>query len=145
MKKVYKKALAVVMGIFNVGLGFFIFLQLLNLIDIRMLKAGYLEGQGSGQFFRVYIGIPLLLLLAFAWLGLVIFSFNYYLKGASKGSLLKRFSIITSIEFYILPLLIIIYQLAFPFPMLTADWLIIGVGIIVGTIFMYYYKKKQPE
>ena len=131
------------MGFFNVGLGFFIFLQLLNLVDMRLLKAGYLEGQGSGQFFRVYIGIPLLLLLAFAWLALVIFSFNYYIKGAKEGSLVERFSIVTSIEFYILPLIIIIYQLAFPFPMMTADWFIIGFGILLGSIFMYFYNKKK--
>ncbi|MFW5980460.1 MAG: hypothetical protein ACOCRB_00420 [Halanaerobiaceae bacterium] len=143
MKRIYKKISAVILGLFNVALGFFIFLQLLNLVDVRLLKAGYLEGAGGGQFFRVYIGIPLLLLLSFSWLGLVIFSFNYYIKGAKTGNLTKRFSIITSIEFYILPLIIIIYQMAFPMPMLTIDWVVIVGGSLIGSIFMYlYYKQK---
>lgn len=142
MKKPYKKILAFLLGLFNVGLGFFIFLQLLNLVDIRLLKAGYLEGQGAGQFFRVYLGIPLLLILSFAWLGLVIFSFNYYMKGVKNGTLAKRFSIITSIEFYILPLIIIIYQIAFPMPMLTFDWIVLGTGILIGSIFMFFYKTR---
>ena len=145
MNKPYKKIAAFLLGVFSSALGFFIFLQVINVVDIRMLKAGYLEGSGSSQFGRVYMGIPLFLVVAIAWIGLVIFCFDYYLKGVKDNNLLKRFSLITAIELYLIPGIILLYQVAFPMNMTSMDWIIVGAGLFLGSLFFYLYSYRKTS
>ncbi len=140
MKTTYKKIAAILVGLFNVMFGTYLFLQLLTLVG-GMLEAGYREGAGILQFIKVYTGIPLLLLVGIAWLAFIIFIFNFYHKSFEEGTLIKRISIITSLEFYLFSIIIILFQISFPMPLTTMDIILIASGVIIGSVFIYTYKK----
>ncbi len=140
MKQLYKNIFAVILGLFNTLLVFYIFIQLYNIIDFNLLKAGYIEGVGVIHFLKVYAGIPLFYILAIGIVGIVIYSFEYYLKGLDE--LIKRFSFITFIEFYLLSIVLIIYQLIFPFEFQLETILLIITSFVLGTCFYYLHKKR---
>lgn len=145
MNKIYKKLIVLVLWLFSSFLGMFIFLQLLTIIDIRLLKAGYLEGSGVSQFIRTYMGIPLLLLAAILWMALVILSFDKYNKAMDKGNLCKIFLFITAIELFCFPIVVAIQHIAFPIRMLFIDWIIAGGSFILGVIALYFSRNRVIE
>lgn len=126
-------------GIVSSAIGLALFFVFLNVIEMRMLRAGYLEGSGVSQAFRTMLGGPLVVLLAIGWLTLVILSFEYYYRGAKQGRLIRHFSLITAIEMFCLPLLIVLYQAAFPIGMLFSDWMFGICGAFLGGLGLYVY------
>ncbi|MGM0369005.1 MAG: hypothetical protein ACQEP9_01145 [Bacillota bacterium] len=143
MKKIYKRVISFLMWIFSNLSSFLIFMLAINIINFRMLKAGYLDGGGNIQFAKVYFGIPLLILITIFWFGTALFTYDYYNEGVEKGSLIKRFSLVTTIEMYLYPTTIFIYQVAFPIKMLTMDWIILSGGLVLGTISLYIYRVNK--
>ncbi|AGB41657.1 hypothetical protein Halha_1720 [Halobacteroides halobius DSM 5150] len=145
MKKIYKQLIMFWLWIVSNVIGFVIFMMATNVVNIRMLKSGYLEGAGAIQFTKVYIGIPVFLLLAIVWLGSALFTYHYYDKGVKKDSLVQNFSLVTAVEMYLFPLIILIYQLAFPLEMMLTDWVVVSVGLVIGSISLYFYRLNNQE
>jgi len=142
----FKKIGALLMALFNILFGSYIIMQLLSLVSTVFLRAGYLEGSGAFEFVRVVLGIIFLFVLAAVWISLIVYCINQYLKRAdSDQSLFQSFSLVTSIEFFLLALMIILYQITFPFQMFTLDWILLLTGIIMGTIFIFLYIRKTRK
>lgn len=145
MKLIYRKVISFILTIVTNILSFFFLMQLFNLVKTTMLQAGYREGGGVSQFIRVFTGIPLFIILAIAWMGFFIYTFNYYEKGAKKRNLIERFLFITGWEILVIPFIVIIYQLLLPIPTRTADILLIGVPFVGGLISIYASKKLDID
>lgn len=143
-KNLYQKAGAFILGLINILFGSYLLMNFLSLISELLLRSGYNEGMGAYQFLKVVAGIILLLLIAFLWLSLIVFCIQYYLKHAdSRMFLLKYFSLITSLEFYLLSLLVIIIMIITPQPILIYDWILFLFGVTGGSLFIYLYSRYK--
>jgi|GEM_PF-3002778 len=130
-KKVLLQVVAFLAVIFTNIVSFVILLQLLSPLNM-MLQSGWVEGPGATQFFKALTGGPLIILVAVIWMGFFIYSFNYYFDAPSFKSLLRRFTFFSGWEFLILPLIVLVNHLVFPSPVISLEWIIVGVGLVLG-------------
>lgn len=141
MKSYIDKVIAAILGIFSVAITTVMFFFILNVIDVRMLKAGYLEGSGISQFFRVFFGIPSFFLLAILWLGFMMFVFNFYNKSENLKELVARFTKITAIQLYLIPVAIVIFLIAFGLSPRMTDFIVMGSAVILGTTSYFVHQR----
>ncbi len=120
-------------------------LPMLNVVTVRMLQAGYLEGAGLSQSVRTMLGIVAVLVLAAGWLTLVLFASEYYRKGIKKGEVLIRFLRITSAQLLAVPVVVVLYQIAFPMGMIFIDWVLFSGGLFLGIAGLFACKWKERQ
>ena len=137
--QIWLKILAGIMVLVSGVAGIFLLLPLLNVVSLRLLQAGPLEGVGRNQALRTLIGIPLAMALGAAWLTFSLYVSDYYHKGVKHGVLGRRIALVTAIQLLLVPVVVVVQQAALPGPMLFTDWLILSGGMFLGVFSLYVY------
>ncbi len=134
-----KSILAGILVLISGGAGLMLLLPLLNVVSLRLLQAGPLEGAGPAQALKTLIGIPTALLLGTAWLTLVLFASEYYHQGVKKNELGRRFALVTGWQLLAVPVVVMVHQVALPMGMIFSDWLLFSAGLFLGSMALYVY------
>lgn len=140
-----KRILAGIMVIVSGAAGLMLVLPLLNVVSLRLLQAGSLEGPGQTQALKTLIGIPLALGLGAAWLTLALFVSEYYYEGVKRNQLGPRFILITAWQLLAVPVVVMVHQIALPMGMIFSDWLLFSAGLYLGSMALYVYYGTRSQ
>ncbi|MEJ6950554.1 hypothetical protein [Natronospora cellulosivora (SeqCode)] len=107
---------------------------------LPLLRTGYHDGPGMMQTGRVLTGIALLFVVPSIALASCIYLKYYYQRASKKNILINKLVYVNGIQILFIPIYIVINNIIRRRHMLSLDWIIISIGIVVASILIYISK-----
>ncbi len=146
-----KKIIVASMCLFIGALSAMPLFMILTAVDVRFVGMPSHGARGTSQAIQIVLGHSLILFLALAWLGFLIYIAATSYRKMAEGGLFRYFALIAAITFYLFPLTVLMYHVLFPQPFMVyryvlpvapvrIDWLLGGGGLLAGSILLCLYR-----